>query len=55
MGGCGMWQSLRDIQCGRAGLRPAATSTLRDEGGDFCKGSDDVLSSLFCLQHHNLL
>ena len=39
-----MWQSLRDIQHGRAGLRPVATAAVRDEGGDFCKGSDAVLS-----------
>ena len=40
MGDRGMWPSLRDIQRGRADSRPAA----RDEGGDFCKGSDTVLS-----------
>ena len=42
--GRGVWQGLRDIQRGRAGLKPTRTSVVRDENGDVCEGPDAILS-----------
>ena len=42
-GGRGMWKGLRDIQRGRAGLRPVRSRAIRDHDGNLCTDQDGAL------------
>ena len=39
-----MWNSLKDIQKGRAGRRPLNSKAVRKTHGEFCKGPEETLN-----------
>ena len=37
------WQSIREMQKGRAGLKPVTTKIIKKPNGDACVGREEVL------------
>ena len=44
-----MWKSLKELQWGRAGLRPVRTRTIKNANGDPCESLEE---SVNCWQEH---